>query len=168
MAETRSAFARTCDRIAWAVERALGVGLIVAVLFNVINVAGRYVTGFTLTGIDEVEVYLLIWIAFLNAAVVSWRREHLRMDLIVKAVPPLLQRAIYLFEAVVILLVTAFVSYTSFFYVQRIFRLGAVSDMAHIPTWIAHSAVFVGFGLMALMAVYRGIALLYRPRPAQP
>ena len=68
MAETRSALARTCDRIAWAVERALGIGLIVAILFNVVNVTGRYVTGFTLTGIDEVEVYLLIWIAFLNAA----------------------------------------------------------------------------------------------------
>ena len=168
MAETRSALARTCDRIAWAVERALGIGLIVAILFNVVNVTGRYVTGFTLTGIDEVEVYLLIWIAFLNAAVVSWRREHLRMDLMVNALPEPLQRAVYLFEAVVILLVTAFVAYTSFLYVQRIFRLGAVSDLAHIPTWIAHSAVFVGFGLMAVMAFYRGIALIYRRHPAQP
>lgn len=168
MVETRSALARTCDRIAWAIERALGVGLIVAILFNVINVAGRYVTGFTLTGIDEIEIYLLIWIAFLNAAVVSWRREHLRMDLIAKVLPESFQRAIYLFEATVILLVTAFVGYTSFLYVRRIFRLGAVSDMAQIPTWIAHSAVFVGFGLMAVIALYRGIALIYRRYPAQP
>lgn len=168
MTEARSALALTCDRIAWTVERALGICLIVAILFNVINVTGRYVTGFTLTGIDEIEVYLLIWTAFLNAAVVSWRREHLRMDLIVKALPESLQRAIYLFEALVILLVTAFVAYASFLYVQRIFRLGAVSDMAQVPTWIAHSAVFVGFGVMAMIAVYRGIALVYRRRPAQP
>jgi TRAP-type transport system small permease protein len=168
MAGAKSALVRTCDRVAWAVERVLAIGLIVAILFNFINVAGRYVTGFTLTGIDEVEVYLLIWIAFLNVAVVSWRRDHLRMDLIVKSLPGRLQRAVYVFEAIVILLVTAFVCYTSFLYVQRIFWLGAVSDMASIPTWIPHSAVFLGFGLMVLIAFYRGIALLYRRHPAQP
>jgi TRAP-type C4-dicarboxylate transport system permease small subunit len=168
MSEQRSGFGRSCDTIAWAIERVLALGLIVAILFNVINVAGRYVTGFTLTGIDEIEIYLLIWIAFLNAAVVSWRRDHLRMDLIVKAMPTPLQRAIYVFEAVGLLIVTTFVGCYSFLYVQRIFRLGAVSDMAHVPTWIPHSAVFIGFGLMALIALYRGLALLRRPRPVQP
>lgn len=168
MAENESALARSCDRIAWVIERVLAIGLIVAILFNFINVTGRYVTGFTLTGIDELEVYLLIWIAFLNAAVVSWRRDHLRMDLLVKALPVPVQRAVYIVEAIVILLVTTFVAYYSFAYVQRIFRLGAVSDIARVPTWIAHSAVFVGFGLMAVIALYHGIALLRRSRPAEP
>jgi TRAP-type transport system small permease protein len=167
MAEERSALARSCDHIAWAIERVLAVGLIVAILFNVINVAGRYVTGFTLTGIDELEVYLLIWIAFLNAAVVSWRRDHLRMDLIVKALPGPMRRVTHAFEALILLIVTTFVAYQSFLYVQRIFRLGAVSDMARVPTWIAHSAVFVGFALMALTALYRGIAL-FGARRAPP
>ena len=54
--------------IAWTIERVLAVGLIVAILFDFLNVVGRYLTGFTLTGLEEVEVYLLIWIAFLNAA----------------------------------------------------------------------------------------------------
>jgi TRAP-type transport system small permease protein len=167
MAEERSALARSCDHIAWVIERVLAVGLIVAILFNVINVAGRYVTGFTLTGIDELEVYLLIWIAFLNAAVVSWRRDHLRMDLIVKALPGPMRRVTHAFEALILLIVTTFVAYQSFLYVQRIFRLGAVSDMARVPTWIAHSAVFVGFALMALTALYRGIAL-FGARRAPP
>jgi TRAP-type transport system small permease protein len=167
MAETRSALARSCDSIAWTIERVLAVGLIVAILFDFLNVVGRYLTGFTLTGLEEVEVYLLIWIAFLNAAVVSWRREHLRMDLLVTAMPGSMQRAVHVFETLVTLLVTTFVAYYSFLYVQRIFRLGAVSDMARLPTWIPHSAVFVGFGLMALIALYCGIVLLRRRPPVQ-
>jgi TRAP-type transport system small permease protein len=162
MAETRSALARSCDSIAWTIERVLAVGLIVAILFNFLNVVGRYLTGFTLTGLEEIEVYLLIWIAFLNAAVVSWRREHLRMDLLVTAMPGPMQRAVHVFETIVTLLVTTFVGYYSFLYVQRIFRLGAVSGMARLPTWIPHSAVFVGFGLMALIALYSGISLFRR------
>jgi len=168
VAEIRGALARSCNALAWVVERVLAVGLIGAILLNVVNVVGRYVAGFTLTGIDEIEVYLLIWIAFLNAAVATWRRDHLRMDLIVKALPASLQRAIHLFEAAVLLAVTSFVAYYSFFYVRRIFQLGAVSDMARAPTWIAHSAVFVGFGLMALIALYRGLVLLHRREPEHP
>jgi TRAP-type C4-dicarboxylate transport system permease small subunit len=63
----------------------------------------------------------------------------------------------------VVLLVSTFTAYYSFLYVQRIFRLGAVSDIAHVPTWIPHSAVFVGFGLMALIALYRSFAFFRRP-----
>jgi TRAP-type transport system small permease protein len=168
MAESSGALARSCDRIAWTVEHALAIGLILAILLNFINVVGRYAIGFTLTGGDELEVYVLISIAFLNAAVVSWRRDHLRMDLLVKAAPEALQRVVCVFETVVTLLVTTFVSYYSFVYVQRIFWLGTVSDMAHVPTWIPHSAVFVGFSLMALIALYRGIMLLCRPRRSKP
>lgn len=168
MAETPSPLARSCDRVAWTIERVLAIGLILGILFNFMNVVGRYATGFTLTGVDELEVYVLISIAFLNAAVVSWRRDHLRMDLLVKTAPEPLQRAVYVFEAAVTLMVTTFVGHYSFIYVQRIHRLGTVSDMARVPTWIPHSAVFVGFGLMALIALYRGIVVLRRPTPAKP
>jgi TRAP-type transport system small permease protein len=156
-------FARSCDRFGWVIERVLGVGLILAIALNFINVLGRYATGITLAGVEELEVYLLIVIAFVNAAVISWRREHLRMDLLVNMLPKPLQRAISLFEVAVVLLVSTFTAYYSFLYVQRIFRLGAVSDIAHVPTWIPHSAVFVGFGFMALIALYRSFAFFRRP-----
>jgi len=168
MTEQQGALARSCDWLAWAIERVLAIGLIVAIALNFINVVGRYATGITLTGVDEIEIYLLIWIAFVNGAVVSWRREHLRMDLVVRAMPEPLQRAVHVFEAIVLVVVTSFVAYYSFLYVQRIFRLGAVSDLAHVPTSIPHSAVSVGLGLIALIALCRGIALLVQRRPAQP
>ena len=44
--------------------------------------------GFALNGVDEVEIYILIWIAFLGAALVTWRGTHLRMDVLIAACPP--------------------------------------------------------------------------------
>jgi TRAP-type C4-dicarboxylate transport system permease small subunit len=157
MAEQSHPLDRSGDAIAWTVEHVLAVALIVAVLLNVVNVVGRYLTGVTLTGGDEIEIYILIWIAFLNAAVVSWRRSHLRMDLIVKAMPPRLQVVVGVAEAVVTVVLTGFVAWQSFLYVQRIYSLGAVSDLARLPTWIPHSAVFVGFALMAVVAIINGL-----------
>jgi TRAP-type C4-dicarboxylate transport system permease small subunit len=161
--ETQTSTSRR-GKIASGIEYALAIGLIVAILFNFINVVGRYVTGVTLTGVDELEVYLLIWIAFLNAAVVSWHGQHLRMDLLLAAVSPSARRAVSFFETAVTILVTSFIAYQSFLYVMRIFQLGAVSDIARIPTWIPHSAVCLGFALIALIAIDRGVALLRPPR----
>jgi TRAP-type C4-dicarboxylate transport system permease small subunit len=148
---------RSVDAVAWAVEHLLAIALIVAVLLNVVNVVGRYLTGVTLTGGDEIEIYILIWTAFLNAAVVSWRRSHLRMDLIVKAMPLRLQGVVSVAEAAITVVLTVFVAWQSFLYVARIYSLGAVSDLARLPTWIPHSAVFVGFALMAVIAVVNGL-----------
>jgi TRAP-type C4-dicarboxylate transport system permease small subunit len=158
---------RSGNAVAWTVEHVLAIGLIVAIFLNVVNVVGRYLTGVTLTGGDEIEVYILIWIAFLNAGVVSWRRAHLRMDLIVKAMPLRLQGVVEACEAVVTVALTTFVAWQSFLYVERIFSLGAVSDLARLPTWIPHGAVFVGFALMAVVAVIDGVVRARRRRDAQ-
>ena len=59
--------------------------------------------------------------------------------------------------------VAGFVAWQSFKYVERIYALGAVSDIAHIPTWIPHSAIAVSFGLMALIVLLRAAQRLLSP-----
>jgi TRAP-type C4-dicarboxylate transport system permease small subunit len=65
----------------------LGGALIVAVLYNFVNVVGRYVFGETFISADEVQIYIMVYIAFLGAAVATWRRVHLRMDVLVQRLP---------------------------------------------------------------------------------
>ena len=142
--------------VTWT-ERVLGVALLVGISLNVINVIGRYLAGFALNGVDEIEIYILIWIAFLGAALVTWRGSHLRMDVLIQACPPVVRWLAGWFEMAVMLVVTTFVAWQSFKYVERIHALGAVSDIAHIPTWIPHSAIAVSFAAMALTVLLRGL-----------
>jgi TRAP-type C4-dicarboxylate transport system permease small subunit len=151
---------KAVDRLANAVEWILAVALVAAISLNFVNVIGRYVAGFTLTGVDEVEIYVLVSIAFLGAAVVSWKNAHLRMDVLLNACPAPLRKTVLAVEMGVMLAVALVVAVQSFRYVERIRALGAVSDIAHIPTWIPHSAIFLCFGAMAVMVVLRGIRLL--------
>ena len=76
------------DALVTWVERVLAVALLAGISLNVINVIGRYLAGFALNGVDEIEIYILIWIAFLGAALVTWRGSHLRMDVLILACPP--------------------------------------------------------------------------------
>lgn len=153
---------RAVDRLAAAIERVLAVALVAAISLNFINVIGRYLGEFTLTGVDEIEIYVMIWIAFPGAAVVLWRNDHLRMDVLLDACPAVVRRAVFAAETAVLFAVASFAAVQSFQYVERIHALGAVSDIAHIPTWVPHSAIFVSFGAMALMAVLRGIRIVRR------
>jgi TRAP-type C4-dicarboxylate transport system permease small subunit len=150
------------DAVAFAVERVLAVALIAGITLNFINVVGRYVSGFTLIGVDEIEIYILIWIAFLGAAVVTWRGQHLRMDVLLNACPPIVQRVITAAEVCVMLAIALFVAYQSFRYAERIYALGAVSDIARVPTWFPHSAIFLSFATIALIVVIRMVQVLRR------
>ncbi|MBV8652413.1 MAG: TRAP transporter small permease subunit, partial [Alphaproteobacteria bacterium] len=54
-------------------SRVLGVALIAAVALNFANVVGRYGFNEPLTGVDELQVYLMIGMAFLGGLVAQIR-----------------------------------------------------------------------------------------------
>src|SRR5204862_7027836 len=89
---------RSIDALAVALEKLLGAALIVAVLYNFVNVVGRYVVGWTFISADAVQIYIMVYIAFLGAVVASWRRVHLRMEGLVDRLPPRAQAVLRVVE----------------------------------------------------------------------
>lgn len=146
---------RIGGRVVFVVERLLALGLIAAVGLDFVNVIGRYTGGFTLLGADEIEIYALIWMAFLGAVAIAWRRQHLRMDVLYQSWPPLVRKIVTVAELVLTLLVTGFVAIQSYEYVRKLYALGVRSDIAQIPIWIPHLAVSFCFAAMAVVAVLR-------------
>src|SRR3954463_7818125 len=145
--------------MALALERLLGALLIVAVLYNFVNVVGRYVFGQTFISADEVQIYIMVYIAFLGAAVVAWRRMHLRMDVLAQRMPRGVQAALGAAELALIVVLAGFVLYVSSGYVKQMAGLDARSQNAGIPMWIPHSAILIGFGLIAVLAILQFIQL---------
>jgi TRAP-type C4-dicarboxylate transport system permease small subunit len=155
---------RILDRLIWWIERSLAYAFIAAVGLNFINVIGRYGFGQTILSADELQIYIMVFMTFLGAAVVAWRNHHLRMDVVVNALPLPLRRLVRMAELAVIVILTAFVLWNSAYYAEQMFTIGRVSDMARVPMWIPHGAVAVGFGLIALIGCLRFVqALAGRP-----
>ena len=157
------------ERAAAVIERVLAFAFLIAVGLNFLNVIGRYVFGYTPSGTDEIQIYIMVWMAFVGAAVITWRNQHLRMDVLFQRFPEPLRRAVFVFECVVFVAVASFVTLQSFYYVLRMYNLGQVSDLAGIPVWIPHAAVVVGFALMTLIILRRVtgfLLLLLRPAHA--
>ena len=144
---------RILDRLMWGIERALAYAFIAAVALNFINVVGRYGFGSTLLSADELQIFIMVFMTFLGAAVVASANQHLRMDVVVNLLPSPLPRLVRIVELAAIVVLCAFVLWNSSYYAEQMFNIGRVSDMARVPMWIPHAAVAAGFGLMAFITL---------------
>jgi TRAP-type C4-dicarboxylate transport system permease small subunit len=147
-------------RVTRAIELVLAAAFIAAVCMNFANVAGRYVFGVTFGWADEVQVFIMIWMAFLGAVVATWRGAHLRMDMLFRALPPSLQTAVRYLELAVMIAASGLVVRESWFYASTMFRLERVSDVGGIPMWIPHGGIALGFALIVLIALVQLADLL--------
>lgn len=145
-----------------AIEYVLALAFIFAVCLNFANVVGRYGFGRMLMGSDEIEVYIMICMTFIGAAVVSWRRRHLRMDVLVRQFPAPLRAALRWAELVLLMVVVGFALVESTIYAERMYSLGLRSNTAEIPLWIPHAMVALGFGLITLIALWRCVEAVRR------
>ena len=65
--------------------------------------------------------------------------------------PAGIRKLLRIAELMVCFVVVGFTVTQSYDYVSRMKMLGAASDVAHIPMWVAHSAVLVGLVLVVLL-----------------
>jgi len=143
------------DKAARLLELALALALIAAVALNFVNVIGRYGFGRSLLAADEVQTYIMVYVAFLGAAIATWRGLHLRMDVLAQRLPPALRKILARSEAMLVVILGGLVTWVAWRYVGQIHALGARSQTAQIPMWIPHSGLALGFGLMVLVALLR-------------
>jgi TRAP-type C4-dicarboxylate transport system permease small subunit len=136
-------------------QRLLAVALVVAVALDFAAVVGRYVLGVSVVGADELQIFLMVWIAFLGAAIVTWRERHLRMDVLAGFLPRPARAVLRRAEAALLLVLAGVVVWESADYVRQMIALGRRSDAAGIPMAIPHAAVTIGFALVALIAAAR-------------
>ncbi|MFM7569422.1 MAG: TRAP transporter small permease, partial [Betaproteobacteria bacterium] len=132
----------------------LGLLVIAAVCLNFANVVGRYVFGQAIFGADEIQTYMMVWMAFLGAVIVGWRNAHLRMDVLVRALPPWLKVALRILELTLLAATTVLVAIQSWKFVIKMAELDRRSDAADIPMAIPHAAVAIGFTLIAAGALW--------------
>lgn len=138
-----------------AIEVVLAVAFCLAVALNFVNVIARYVFNDAIHGADELQVQVLIAMAFLGAAIVQWRGQHLRMDVLLNMMPPAVRTAMRVIEALLVIALALFVVVQSGRYTMQMYSLARTSDALGLPVWTSHSLVVIGFALITIAALWR-------------
>lgn len=145
-------------------EQLLGLVFCAIVLLNFVGAAARYLGGRAFVGADELQVYTMVWLLFIGAALAAVRKAHLRMDLLVQRLGPDAAWWRQLGESALALAVCGLMTWVSGSFAAEIFAMGQKSDGAGIPMWLTHGAAVLGFLALALVALV-DIARLLRRRP---
>lgn len=138
-----------------ALELALGWLLLFAVLVNIANVVARYFLDRAMLGAEELQVFAMVWITFVGAAVVACRDDHLRMDVVLQRFSPRVRGVLGRAEALLLAAIAIFMLVQSARFTWQMVELGRESDALQAPMAIPHSGVVIGFALLSCLATLR-------------
>lgn len=142
---------KTVALVVRASEGLAALGVLICVGLNLAQVIFRYFLFAPLPWSEEVMRYAMIWVAMLGATAALGRGELPAVDMLSASKNRLLKRV---FATVAALSVSTFcitLIIAGWPTLRRAFR--AVSPAAEIPLHLPYLAVFVGSGLMALLAL---------------
>jgi C4-dicarboxylate transporter, DctQ subunit len=162
-AEMTSSESNRFLREAWwdKVERSL-IGLLglLAMLVGLLQVAGRYIAPrYAISWAEEVIVYLIVWGIMLAASQLVRTDGHVRPDLVLRAVPPRVQRWMEVLNCVAALVFCVGLAWYGWSIVATSWQLDerSSSDL-QFPMWLYSAAIPIG----ALLMTGRYLARLYR------
>ena len=150
---------------ATALRSLLGAVLLGLVLLNVANAVAR-ATGVVVIGVDEVLVFGMIWMVMLGMLLVTAEKSHIALELLSTRAGPRLAIVLSIVTHLVMAGACAFAALQSLYFVQRVSALGQTSMALGMPMLIPHSALVVGFGgtaIIALLLVLRDVRMLTVP-----
>ena len=153
MSDMASRIARRVDSCVRFARYVLGLLLLGMVALNVANAVGRHVVQSAINGADEILIFAMAWIVFLGAALVTWQRRHLSVDVIDQLIPRTARRKRDAAVLVLTAILGGFVVVQSIDVIFRLAAIGQVSMGAQIPMAVPHASIAVGFGLMVVVAI---------------
>ena len=135
-------------------EELIAVALMVAgTVLAGIQVVRRSILGTTFVWAEEVVVTMIVWSVFFGASAVTYRRLHIRMDLVAASLAPRLRPLVEIAAGLVCLAYVAFVTYLSVFFVLFVRTSAETDPSLDIPRWILHVGMPVGLCFMLVRSV---------------
>ncbi len=104
-------------------------------------------------------LFLMVGCVFAGVGIVGWSGRHIRMDVLVSALPPRLRRAVETVSDLVLIATCLGLAVMAWPVVTMLATLDQRSDTANIPLVIPQAALPIGFLIMALLV---GLRLITR------
>lgn len=139
----------------------LGTLILFGVVINFSNVVARYVFFSPLVWAEAIITFGLIWCVFLGVVLVTWDERHLRIDIVSLAAPTWFRTTAKVAEMICMLFMASLIATQSFQVTMMMIRNDQRTAVEDLPLSVPHSALMVGFVLIAIVALSK-IAVMAR------
>ncbi|MGD8910784.1 MAG: TRAP transporter small permease [Chromatiales bacterium] len=133
-----------------AEEHIIALLLVAMTLLVFVEVVMRYGFGSGFLWAQELTLHMSAWFVLFGVSYGLKVGAHIGVDAIIKTLPELGQR---IFSAIAALLSLAYCGlflYGSWVYLSKMKRIGIELDDLPVQTWIAHSILIIGLGLLSI------------------
>ena len=151
----RNTFMRCVDALLAVLRTAAGAMLVASVAINFVNIVGRYVFSVSISWAEEAMLFLMIGCVFFGAGPVGYLGRHIRMDVVVLALPPRARKFFEIFSDLATIATCVMLAVFAWPVVSMLAELDERSDTANIPLVIPQSALPLGLLLMAFLIAVR-------------
>jgi len=140
-------------------EVSVSICTFILILILAINVVAR-LTGGSFYFIDEIAMFLVIWITFIGMAHATRNGRHVMMSALLDIFPKKVQKILVVTNCITSSVVMFYMTYISFRYIQYVYFWNHVTTSLRIPYWIVYFIAPIGFsmsGLYYLLAIVKNI-----------
>lgn len=146
---------RCVNALLAALRMAAAAMLVTSVGINFVNIIGRYVFSVSISWAEEAMLFLMIGCVFLAAGPVGYLGRHIRMDVVVLALPPRARKFFGILSDLATIATCIMLAMFAWPVVTMLAELDERSDTANIPLVIPQSALPLGLLLTALLIAVR-------------
>jgi TRAP-type C4-dicarboxylate transport system permease small subunit len=132
-----------------------GVLLVASVALNFANVVGRYFFNASIPWAEEAMLFLMVGCVFLGNGVVAWSGRQIRMDVVVRMLPPKVREALDLFSELVFLITAVTIVNFAWPVIRDLAEFDQRSQAADFPLVIPQAMVPIGLSIMAFLVAVR-------------
>ena len=128
-------------------------GVILPVLVTT-GVFFRYILKIDFFGVEEIEIYIAIWLYFVGAALASYQKRHITADLTQSMISSFRIRKIFkIISTFIAMVVAIIVTYCSIDLVTYAYQMNPRTSVWQIPLVTEYAIVLLSFLLMSLYNV---------------
>jgi C4-dicarboxylate transporter, DctQ subunit len=124
------------------------VALIGLVLVTMLGVVMRYVVSAPLTWLEEVQMWMIVWLTLFGGSFVFRLGGHVAIEMIADMCPPPIRRFLDIAVAVIVLVVLGFLVWTGWLLVMVQYNAERTTDVLGIPYALIYGAIPVAGILM--------------------
>jgi len=138
-----------------SVQRFVGLTVCICVpVLVVYQVFLRYVLHAPLMGIEEMEMFPIIWLYMIGGSIASEQRNHIECGILTLYIKKEKSMALFrCFKSFFSTGICAWLAYWGFWYFKYSLKLWKLSDIVRWPMFFAEVIIFVGFALMLFFGV---------------
>ena len=160
--------ARLLDGLQAVVSVAAGIALLVVTFTIFFNAAGRYALGVSFLGGEELARLLTVWITFVAAFIMVRAEGHVSIDLVLRAVPPAVQRVMRGLIGLIGTLTMAYLAWRSYELAAFSLGTGQMGTTLPVPRGLFFVPVCVGAVLMMIGFAEKLVRSVFDTLPPLP